>query len=312
MGGATDSSSRLHDAFGGMSAGSAQRYNRQFAGPSSQAFGWATKPGWEQALANKVAQGNPFAQYLQTTRGLFAPMQADAARAGQEIATRAPGAFQTFMDQAQGYLNQIPGFQQQVSTAQGNMGRAVGAVNLPGAQHGVDVASQMLDESRSPVQAQALYQNALRQTLQQSQQGAAGRGLLDSGSQQGREDALTRDLAAQSAASQFGQQQQALGGYQGALGTQGQLAGLLGQLSGGQGQLAELGAQLAQSGIPVSQLMMQALPAYGQLLQSGTQLPFQTAQQLQGFFGASQNPTLALLQATAPQLGQESKGWNFL
>jgi hypothetical protein len=57
---------------------------------------------------------------------------------------------------------------------------------------------------------------------------------------------------------------------------------------------------------------MQMIPQYAQMLMGGSQLPFSVAQQLQGFLGASQNPTLSLLQATAPQVANESKGWNVL
>lgn len=322
--GSNSSNSTVQDFYGGQSAANARRYQSQFAGPMSQAFGWNPRPGFLDTLAQRAGEGNPFAQFMQNTRGLFAPMQADAAKAGQEVASRAPAAYQAYMGQAQGYLNHLPEWLNQVGQGQATVGqgvntldRAVGNVNTAGAQHGVDVAGQMLNESRSPIQANALYQNALRQATMASQGGAAGRGLLDAGSQQGREDALARDLAAQSGQNQFANQQAALQGYGNALGTQGNLAGLLGNLASGygglgqaQGQLAGMGAELGQSGIGVGQGMMQALPAYAQLLMAGSQLPFQTAQQLQGFLGASQNPTLALLQATAPQLGQESKGWH--
>ena len=95
-------------------------------------------------------------------------------------------------------------------------------------------------------------------------------------------------------------------------GQRGGIASGYGQLGATQGQLTGLETELAQAGIPVTQGMLAMLPQYAQLLQAGSQLPFQTAQQLQGFLAASQNPTLALAQATAPQLGQESKGFNFL
>jgi len=325
--GVNTSSSRVLDPYGGQSARNAQRYQSQFGGPQSRAFGWGFDPesNFGQELSSRADAGNPFAQYLQTTQGILPQVQADAARAGQEIASRAPGAFQGYMAQAQDYLrNLLPMLQGQVGQGFGGLDQAgrtltsaEGAANLPGAQYGVDQARQMLEQANSPIQSQALYQNALRQATQASQGAAAGRGLLDAGSQVGREEGLARDLASQYAQQQFGNQQAALGGYGDALGTQqaaggllGGLAGQRGALAGQRGQLAGLGAELGQSGITTSQGIMEALPYYAQLLQSGSQLPFQAAQQLQGFFAASQNPTLALLQATAPQIGQESKGWH--
>lgn len=314
MAGANTSSGQVIDLYGGQSAANARRYQGQYAAPMSKAFGWNNSPQFDAQMNERANAGNPFASYLRNTRGLFAPMQADAANAGREIASRAPGVYQSYMNQAQGYLNQIPGFQGQVANAQGTVGRGVNTLNAAttGAQHGSDVSRQMLDESRSPIQAQALYQNALRESLQAANQGAAGRGLLDSGSAQGQADTIARDLAAQSAQSQFGNQQAALQGYGAQQGLLGNLASGYGGLGTAQGQLAGLNADIGRSGIDVGQGMMQALPQYGQQLMAGSQVPFQVAQQLQSFFGASQNPTMALVQALAPQIANESKGWKAL
>lgn len=296
--GTSSSTPTVVDPYGGMSAASYGRYQRNFARPAGQAFGFGFDPNsrFGQQLSSRAQAGNPFAQYLQNTQGLIAPLQTDAARAGQEIATRAPGAFQGYMAQASDYLNNL------LPQLQGQLGEARGAANLGGAQYGVDQARNFLQQAGSPVQSNALYQNALRQATQASQAGAAGRGLLDAGSTQGQQDTIARDLAAQYAQSQFANQQTALGGYGGALGTQQNAGSLLGQLT-------NLGGQLGQSGIGVSQDMLQALPYYAQLLQSGSQLPFQTAQMLQNFFAATQNPNFQLGQATAPQIGQRQSSF---
>ena len=272
MGGQNSTSASAHDLYGGMSAANAGRYGRQFARPASMAFGWDAPDWFNGALSSKAAEGNPFAGYLQTTRGLFAPAQADAARAGSDIASRAPGLFASYMSEANGYLDRLHSMTQGAGDASG-------------------IARNALDQANSPIQSQALFQNALRESLASARTGAAGRGMLDSGSAQGTEDAMARDLAAQFAGNQQNQLQQALQGYQGALGTE-----------------ATLGSQAAA----IPQQQMQMLPAYAQLLQAGSQLPMQTAAQLQSFLASMQNPTLAMLQATAPQLAQSSKGWSFL
>lgn len=340
MAGSTNSDAKVVDPFGGLSRQQAGRYNQQFGRPFSQGFGFNPSERFENQLATRTAAGNPFAQFITNTRGLFAPLQADAARAGQEISTRAPELFQSYMNQAQGFLDQLPGFQSDVRGAQETvragvgqlnragqtLDRAEGAVDLGAGQYGIDRARQFLDEASSPIQAQALYQNALRQSTDAARQGAAGRGLLDAGSAQGREEAISRDLASQFAERRGVEQQNALAGYGGAQGVQQANVGLLGSLAGQrggvaqgygslgatQGQLTALASELAQAGIPVTQEMLAMLPQYAQMLQAGSQLPFQTAQQIQSFLAAGQNPTLALAQATAPQVGQESKGFNFL
>jgi len=183
-----------------------------------------------------------------------------AQQAGTDIATRAPQLFGQFQSQVSDFLRQLPNFQR--------------------------MATGAAEQAFSPIASQALYQNALRQGLEGTQAGAAGRGLLDSGGAQAREETMGRDLAAQYAQNQFSNQQQALGGA----------------------------AQMGQAGIAPTQALFGALPQLGQALSAGYQMPMEALGNIFQMIMGAQNPRLALLQLIGPQVAQASRssGWNVL
>lgn len=254
----------------------------QFANPLGAFFGAqpAFGPGahgqrqqarWQRQY-DSLAQGTgPLAQFAQQAAGYLPTVFGQAQSAGQRIASQAPDIYEQLKNQIGSALGQLPGMQQ----AAGNQ---------------TATAQRFLNESQSPIASQALYQDALRQSLEGSRGAAAGRGLLDAGAAQQGESEMGRDLASQFAARRFQEQQGALGGVQNAIGAQ---AGLL-----------PMGAQLAG-------MQGQGLQALAQALQAGYQMPQQALQQVYQQLAAFQDPRLALLQLTAPQVGQTSQGGGF-
>lgn len=271
--------------FGGLPRGLANQSARQFGNPLSAYFGAEPTfgPGrrgrrqqrlYDQRMSSMREGDSPLAQYARQAGGFLPQVFGQAQGAGQQIASLAPGLFDMFRGQIDTALQQLPGLQ---NTAAGQ----------------TQAAQQMLREQQSPIASQALYQNALRQGIEGTRGAAAGRGLLDAGSAQATEETMGRDLAAQFAQNQFANQQAALGGVQGALSSQ---AGLL-----------PMGAQLAGQ-------LGNALPGLQQALAAGYQMPQQALQQVFQQFAAYQNPQLALLGLTSPQVAQQTRGggWNFL
>ena len=268
--------------FGNLPRRQAGAANRQFAGPLSAFFGVRpefadTRRGmrqearYDRALSAATNGGGPLGSYLQQAGQFLPQVFGQAQDAGQRIASMAPGLFDMLKQQVQTGLNQLPGIQQ-------------------GAANQSQQAQNFLNQAASPIANQALYQNALRQGLEGQRSGAQARGLLDAGSAQAGEETFGRDLAAQFAQNQFANQQQALGGVQNALGAQ---AGLL-----------PVGAQLAGA-------LSSALPGLQQALQAGYQTPMDALSGVFQAIAAGQNPQLALLSLTAPQVAQRSSGGGF-
>ena len=269
------SSPDVVNPFGEMPYRQAGRFGRQFAGPLAYGFGIGGGQRAQRFLDNLAAgkfEGSPLAAFIQQGQQILPEYQQSMGALGQEIGARAPQMFGQYQAAVENYLRQLPQYQGQADT-------------------GAQLAQQSLQQAYSPIQSQALYQTALQDTLKASQAGAAGRGLLDAGSQQGQEEAISRDLASQFAMRRFGEQQQALQGAQGATGFAAQLAGLAPQ---------------------ARQALFEAYPQLAQLQQLAASLPFQALQQQLGFLASTQNPTLALLQATAPTVAQQSKGHGVL
>lgn len=248
----------------------AGRFGSQFANPLAWGFGIGRGKKANQFLSDLEAgkyEGSPLASFIQSGRDVLPEYQNQMGALGQEIATRAPQLFGQYQGAIENYLKALPQYEQQ-------------------ANQGAQLAQQSLQQAYSPIQSQALYQNAYSDALKSSQASAAGRGLLDAGSQVGQEEDLARQLANQFAERRFGEQQQALQGVQGATGFAAQLAGL---------------APAAR------QALFEAYPQLAQLQQLGVSLPFNALQQVLGFLSSTQNPTLALLQATAPTVAQQQK-----
>lgn len=251
---------------------------REFANPlgaffgaqpsfGSGAYGQRKQAQWQSQYDSLAHGTGPLAQFAQQAAGYLPTVFGQAQSAGQRIASMAPDIYEQLKNQIGSALGQLPGMQQ----AAGNQ---------------TATAQRFLNEAQSPIASQALYQDALRQALEGSRGAAAGRGLLDAGAAQQGESEMGRDLASQFAARRFQEQQGALGGVQNALGAQ---AGLL-----------PIGAQLAG-------MQGQGLQELSQALQAGYQLPQQALQQVYQQLAAFQDPRLALLQLTAPQVAQSSR-----
>lgn len=268
--------------FGDLPRGLANRQARQFGNPLSQYFGveptfGAGRRGQRQAARYQAQRqafeqsSSPLAQWMRQAGGFLPQVFGQAQQAGNQIASQAPGIFELLKDQVNTALGQLPGLQ---NTAQGQ----------------TQAAQQMLREQQSPIASQALYQNALRQGLEGSRGAAAGRGLLDAGSAQATEETMGRDLAAQFAQQQFANQQAALGGVQNAMGAQAGLLPLGAQLAGAQGA---------------------GLAGLQQALQAGYGMPMDALSQVFQQFSAAQNPQMALLGLTRPEVATRTRGGGF-
>lgn len=298
------------DPYGGLSQRAARQQYRQFGQPLGALFGFAPQFGegprgqrraqrFEERLAALRESNAPLAQFAEQARSFLPSVFGQAQDIGQRIASQAPEVFETLRGQIQNALGQLPGIQQaaaqQVGQAQGQVGSARGQLGT---------AEQFLRESQNPIASQALYQDALRQSLEGARGSAAARGLLDAGAAQAMESEMGRDLASQFAARRFQEQQQALGGAQGALGgVQGALGGVQ-QALGAQAGLLPLGAQLAGA-------EGQALQQFADAMQRGYGLPLEALGQVFQQFAAFQNPALALAQLAAPTVAQRTSGRGF-
>lgn len=262
------SSGQQINPYGRAPIGQAHRLGQQFTNPLSAYFGVRpefadTRKGMRQEARFDRQMGaveggdSPLAQYMRQAGDYLPQVFGQAKGVGENIASMAPGIFDQIRQQVQSGLGQLEGVNQR--------------------------AGQMTDQAFSPIASQALYQNALQQGLEGARSGAGARGLLDAGGAQAREETMGRDLAAQFAQNQFGQQQAALQ----------QQAGLL-----------PMGAQLAG-------VLQQALPGLQQAMQAGYQLPMDALQSIFQQFSAYQNPQLALIGATGPQIAQRSSGSGF-
>jgi hypothetical protein len=247
-----------------------QSYN-QFANPLAAYFGLGTGQKAQREIGQVEGSDSPLAQYMRQAGAFLPQVFGQAQDVGSRIASMAPGLFDMLRQQIGAAQGQVPGIQRAAAGATGQ-------------------AQQAVNQAFSPIESQALFQNALRGGLESARGGAGARGLLDAGGQQAQEETMTRDLAAQFAQSQFGQQQQALQGLQGALGSQ---AGLL-----------QLGPQFAQQ-------LTAALPGLQQALMAGYQTPMDALSQVFQQFAAYQNPNLALLGMTGPQVATRSQGGGF-
>ncbi len=255
---------------------------RQFTDPLSAFFGVEPEFGegrrgqrqqerYEANIRSVTEGDSPLAQYMRQAGGFLPQVFGQAQDVGSKIASMAPGLFNMLKGQIGQAMGTLPGIQAQAGRGATQAGRAV-------------------EQAFSPISSQALFQNALRGTLESTQAGAGARGLLDAGGAQAQEETLTRDLASQYAQNQFAQQQAALSGQQQALGSQ---AGLL-----------QMGPELARA-------FAGALPGLQQAMMAGYQTPMDALSQVFQQIAAYQNPQLALLGLTAPQVGQVSKGRGF-
>lgn len=256
--------------FGGIPYGAAGQYQNQFTHPLAWGFGIGTGPQANHFLDNLNSgkfDDSPLGQLIQQGRDVLPQFQQQSNALGQDMATRAPQLFQQYNDAIQQYLGKLPTYQGAGDTALANAGR-------------------ISEQAFSPIQDQSLYQNALNESLTSAREGAAGRGLLDAGSSQNLEDTTARNLAAQFAQNRQQNQIAATQNQSGLAGNAAQLAGLT----------------------PAAQASLQQ--AYSQmaaLQQQGINLPFQALQQYLGFLTSTQNPNLALLQATAPTVASHGK-----
>lgn len=263
--GVTDSSSHGSSIspFGGMPFRLARGYEKDYARPLSLGLGLGNPddPRYQKAQGLIDSGQGPLAGYIRNLQSFLPGVFGQAQAAGTDIATRAPQLFGQFQSQIANLLhNELPNFQRH--------------------------ADESVNQAYSPIASQSLYQNALRQGLEGTRAGAAGRGLLDAGGTQAREEAMGRDLAAQYAQTQFQNQQTALGGA---------------------ANLAQIGPQAAGS-------LFQMLPQLAQMLQAGYGIPMEALQSIGGILQGAQNPLAGLLQQVAPQIANasKSKGFNVL
>lgn len=285
--GSNQSAPETTDLYGGMSARNAGRYAHQFGNPLAWGFGLGTgrrAQGFRDDVASGQFGDSPLAGIINYGKTAIPDFLGNSQTLGQDIATKSPQLFAQYQNELNRYMQGLPSLQ------------ASGRDAAMGARDVTARAGTMVNEAFDPIASQSLYQETLRRALDSGRQGAAGRGLLDSGGQQGLEDTTARDLGYQFAQSRLGNQQSALQTLSGAQQAQQGLAG-------GAAQLAALSPQAQQELAQVYQQMVG-------LQQQGISMPFDALQQAFGFLAGTQNPMLAVAQATAPQVGQSSKGWS--
>lgn len=280
--------------FGGRPFESAGRFGNRYADPLSQGFGFfggnaggrAAARRWENNLAG--ASG-PTADFIRQGNAFLPTMLGSAQDVGNRISAQGQQGFDALQGATADFMRQLPNLQAKVASASG-----------PNA--GLPYANQLAAQAFNPIASQALYQNALRGSLDASRAGAAARGTVSDGGAQAVEERMARDLAGQFAQNQFANQQSATA----------TLGSLSAQDAATRQQGAGLEASLAAMGPQAQQMLFSAIPQLGQLLQAQYQLPMDALTQFSGFLAAQQNPQLALLQATAPTVGSESKGFGIL
>jgi hypothetical protein len=274
--GANESHSRIEDAYGGQSSAMASRLRNAQLRPLLQYLGFGAQEGTPAARRQQerlAGATGPLAGYIRQLQGFIPGVYDQSQQVGEEMATRGRGAYDLFQNQLNTSLDQIGGYQQS-------------------AQRGNELASRYAERAANPLADEDLYQTAQRRVLSQLRPQLAARGLegASGAAAQAESDALrglTTDFAGQRRADQYNS-----------------LTALeqAGQHGAG---LAGLGTQLAGSG-------MDAVTQLGQFLQSQYGIPMQAMGGiLQMLMGGTQ-PSLALTQATAPQVGQQASGWRIL
>jgi hypothetical protein len=270
-----------------------------------QALGLAGRSA-QGAFGPQAQQGLNLAQ--QAAAGVFNPQAQQGLDLARQAAMQAfnPLQNQTLFQQA---LGQAQNAARQGAAARGLMAGGAGQAAEEG------IARQLATQFAG--QQQAGQQAALQGLAQQQanlaglqQAGAAGVGGQFQNMLAGQQNALA-GLGGQAAGLQGLQgglqnlQQGALQGQQGLLGTQ---AGLYGQ----QGEMANALAGLAPGAAQLAGMGLNAMPLYQQGLAAQYSLPFAGMQDMQGFFTGGMQPGYGLLQAAAPQVGQNQSSWGIL
>jgi hypothetical protein len=277
----SEGSSDVVSPFGGLPFSNATRFNNQYSRPLALGFGMGNGPRFERFQENLANAQGPLADFIRQGQAFLPTFQQGMQQVGQQVSQQGQQAFGGLQASIDQFMQQLPNYQGYVNQGAG------------GAQQALGRAQEMTDQAFSPIQDQALYQQASRNTLDAVRQGSAARGLLDQGAgQQAETDVLTNlalDFAQRGQANQLAATQN--------------LANIGGQL----GQLGGMGAQLAAMGPQAQQMLYDAIPQLAQMLGAQYQMPFDALSQVGGFLASQQNPTLALLQATAPVLGSSQK-----
>lgn len=280
--------------FGGRPFESAGRFGNRYADPLSQGFGFfgggpggrAAAQRWENNLAG--ASG-PTADFIRQSQAYLPTMFGQAQELGSRLTNEANAGWAGLQNATNSFMRQLPNLQSKVANASG-----------PNA--GLPYANQLAEQAFNPVAGQALYQNALQGSLDATRAGAAARGTLSDGGAQATEERMARDLAGQFAQNSFANQQAA--------------TSTLGSLSAQDMATRQAGAslesQIASMGPAMQQMLFGEQGNLASLLTNAQQLPLNALNQYSSFLAAQQNPQLALLQATAPTVGSESKGWGVL
>src|SRR5947207_1650198 len=143
----------------------ARGYERQYGRPLSYGFGLGNPgdPQYQKEQGLIQSGQGPLADFIRNAQSFLPGIFSQAQKVGTDIATRAPQLFGQFQTQIANLLqNELPNFQRH--------------------------ANESVEQAYSPIASQSLYQNALRQGLEGTREGAAGRGLLDAGGTQAREE----------------------------------------------------------------------------------------------------------------------------
>jgi hypothetical protein len=252
---------------------------RNFSTPLSEGFGFNPSSSFEGSLA--TASG-PTADFIRQGRENMAGYLPSLRNVSNQIstgATRAYGGYQAAVDQ---FMSQLQGFQNTVGTATG------------GAEDALGYARTNAEDAFSALPGRATYQEASQRMLAPAREGAAARGMLESGQAQAGEQNMLSDLAYQTLQSDQANRQAAVEG--------------LGGASSNLANMGGLAAQVASMGPQMQQALFSAFPQLAQMLTGAAQLPMEGQNQLLQFLTAAQDPNFSLLRMVLPQVTTASQG----
>jgi hypothetical protein len=277
--GSSYSHPQMFDPFHAMPFNIAGTLRNQFTNPFTMGFGFGGGP--KSPYGRGAGPTGTFINQATPLLASFLPGQTNLASTITEGANSAYGGYQSAIDN---FMSQLPGF------------NATAATGTAGATEGLNYARTAAQDAFSPLPGRATYQEAVRRALAPYREGAAARGMLESGQGQAGEQSLLGDLAFNALQNDNANRSTAIQNLTGA-------GGAVSNAASNQAGIAGLGPQAANA-------LFAAYPQLAQLLTGASQLPMQGMSSVLQFLQGAQNPAYELLKMVLPQMGQQSRSLN--
>jgi hypothetical protein len=269
--GVSESHPTVKSPFGQLPYGLANKYNNQFASPGMMGLGFGPSGRRQERFDQRLGTATgPFASLIRDIRGFAPDVVSQSQQVGNTVSGLAMPAYEAYTNQIDNYL--------------ANLDRYTAA-----SDQGVDYAQRLAGEAFDPVASRSLYQESAKRALAPAMSSGIGRGVYDSGGQQGAEQDVLTQLALQFAGNDQANQSNAISQLQGSAGNAAALRGT--------------GADMASG-------LMNAIPILGQLLQAQYGMPMEAAGNLLQLLSGGGQQGLQLLSQVAPVVAQKSKGWS--